>query len=523
MLHDSDITSAVGGIHRRAERQPDAEYVTGTFVDNGIVAQLLNRDHQIVYGRRGTGKTHLLKVLESMLAQDPSTVVCYVDMRMIGSTLQFSDEALPVGARVISLFRDILIEMYNTLLRHAVRTGSAERPEGMEALERFGAVAAEPVLTFSEGTVTTREAAKEARGQGAQGKISFPFGLMAGARSESSQQDEAETTSTVKVTPQDKILFPDLNASLHAALEKAGCKMYLLLDEWSSIPLKVQPYLADFFKRGLLCNPGVTVKIAALEYRSAFLRRTEEGEMTGIEVGSDVTAELDLDDYYVYDRYPDGVAAVFAKMLYSHLSAELVPGYLADFYRSTSGLDLPGLLFTDADAFRHLVRASEGVARDLIVIFTMAYMDARNRSSARIDQAAVARAARKWYDQDKSRNLDDEMRSVLARIIDRVVGEQGRRSFLLPHELERSAPIQRLFDARVLHLMERGFAYPDRPGMRYNIYTLDYGAYVDVLPGCSAGIAGEPPCEDLHALLLANPGEGGPTGSGFVLPETVLG
>ena len=41
--------------------------------------------------------------------------------------------------------------------------------------------------------------------------------------------------------------------------------------------------------------------------------------------------------------------------------------------------------------------------------------------------------------------------------------------------------IQRLFDARVLHHLQRGYADKDNPGIRYNIYTLDYGTYVDLL------------------------------------------
>jgi hypothetical protein len=77
--------------------------------------------------------------------------------------------------------------------------------------------------------------------------------------------------------------------------------------------------------------------------------------------------------------------------------------------------------------------------------------------------------------------LDEELRSVLRKIVEQVIGHRRTRSFLLPRELERHAIIQRLFDARVLHLMRRGYADKDNPGLRYNIYTLDYGTYVDLL------------------------------------------
>lgn len=41
--------------------------------------------------------------------------------------------------------------------------------------------------------------------------------------------------------------------------------------------------------------------------------------------------------------------------------------------------------------------------------------------------------------------------------------------------------VQKLFDARILHQMQRGYADKDNPGIRYNIYTLDYGTYVDLI------------------------------------------
>ena len=50
-------------IAKRAERQDD-DVLQKTFVDFGAVFIALSSiDHQIVFGRRGTGKTHLLTVL----------------------------------------------------------------------------------------------------------------------------------------------------------------------------------------------------------------------------------------------------------------------------------------------------------------------------------------------------------------------------------------------------------------------------------------------------------------------------
>jgi hypothetical protein len=106
---------------------------------------------------------------------------------------------------------------------------------------------------------------------------------------------------------------------------------------------------------------------------------------------------------------------------------------------------------------------------------------AHRKGRDKIERNAVLEAARQWFEQDKERNLDDELRTVLRRITDEVIGNRRARSFLLPRELSTHRLIHRLFDLRVLHLVQRGYADKDKPGVRYNIYTLDYGTYVDLM------------------------------------------
>lgn len=146
-----------------------------------------------------------------------------------------------------------------------------------------------------------------------------------------------------------------------------------------------------------------------------------------------------------------------------------------------NGKGLASKLFTERKVFQELVRASEGVARDLINIFSKAYFVAHRKGRDKIERNAVLEAARQWFEQDKERNLDDELRTVLRRITDEVIGNRKARSFLLPRELSTHRLIHRLFDLRVLHLVQRGYADKDKPGVRYNIYTLDYGTYVDLM------------------------------------------
>ncbi len=164
-----------------------------------------------------------------------------------------------------------------------------------------------------------------------------------------------------------------------------------------------------------------------------------------------------------------------------HLSSELPEGYLGEKHSIVTPRQFSSRLFTERNTSIELARASEGVIRDLINIFTQAYFHAQRRGRGSIDKKAVLESARLWFEQDKAQYLDDHLQEVLRRIVDEVIGKRRARSFLLPRQLERHPTIQRLLDARVLHHMQRGYADKDNPGIRYNIYAIDYGAYVDLI------------------------------------------
>jgi hypothetical protein len=190
----------------------------------------------------------------------------------------------------------------------------------------------------------------------------------------------------------------------------------VLVDEWSSLPPDVQPYLAEFLKRAFFALPEITLKIASLEYRSVFRSQVTSG-LIGFELGADISAGLDIDDYYVFDRNPDRITDAFGDMLVRHLRNELPPNYLESL-GAGDGTQLASKLFTERAVFRELVRASEGVARDLINIFNTAYFAAHRRGRDKIERSAVLEGARQWFEQDKEGNLDATLRDVLRKITD---------------------------------------------------------------------------------------------------------
>jgi len=100
-------------VTRRAEKST-AEYLTRTFVPVEPVPSLLeSSDNQVVYGRRGTGKTHLLKYIAESKKRD-GDIALYIDLRTIGSSGGlYADLSQPLALRATHLLVDLVEELHN--------------------------------------------------------------------------------------------------------------------------------------------------------------------------------------------------------------------------------------------------------------------------------------------------------------------------------------------------------------------------------------------------------------------------
>jgi hypothetical protein len=92
---------------------------------------------------------------------------------------------------------------------------------------------------------------------------------------------------------------------------------------------------------------------------------------------------------------------------------------------------------------------------------------------------ALRKSAKTWYQRDKD-TPNPAATKLLHWIIDEVISHRRSRAFLLERS-ESSPLIDNLFDARVIHLLKRNVSAHDQPGVRYDVYKIDYGCYVDLL------------------------------------------
>ena len=131
---------------------------------------------------------------------------------------------------------------------------------------------------------------------------------------ESTQEGRNLLRETRRGTERLSINFSDVAGALRElAKTLSSRRIWLLLDEWSSVPRDVQPYLGEFLVRCILPLNGFTVKIAAIEQQSTFRTQLTDGSTIGIELGADVGAHIDLDEFMVFEQNEERDFSIRAK------------------------------------------------------------------------------------------------------------------------------------------------------------------------------------------------------------------
>lgn len=109
-LRDQKVAAAINALERRAERQDDDLTLFNTYVDGGVLAELSDKESQVIHGRRGVGKTHLLHFHRHQMSlnQPRSPYLIFSCDRLGSGTASISDDPKIVG-------RNYAFELLNDL------------------------------------------------------------------------------------------------------------------------------------------------------------------------------------------------------------------------------------------------------------------------------------------------------------------------------------------------------------------------------------------------------------------------
>lgn len=466
------------GFTKRAEKATEASLVA-SYVDSAPLFTLLSTENnQIIFGRRGTGKTHALKVLSDHISQERGEIPVFIDMRTVGSNGSiYHDQSRSLAERASVLLTDaissILNEFYSISL---IFIDGHPHPE--EVTRRLD------TLQQAISTVRINGDVGEETTSGSKDKLSSSEKASMSIWPTPSLQSELGRAADTEVSAQQvtkrsgreavHLNFGTIAGALADMVAILGGKrVWFLVDEWSEVPIDLQPYLADLFRRCILPINSLTVKIAAIEHRTNFAILRDRGEYIGMELGADVSADLNLDDFLVFDNSQTKAVEFFGNLVFRHYKSSTEHSAFSSPDSFIAGL------FTQRPVFDEFVRAVEGVPRDALNLIAKVVTKAYGQQIA---MNHVRAGARDWFNQDKAAVIrnDSSLADLLQHIITEVIGNRRARAFLFASK-GRSVGIDKLFDARLLHILTKNVSSKDAPGERYDVYKIDYGCYVDLI------------------------------------------
>jgi len=478
-------TIEVAKLERRIEEATrSTEEGVRRFVEpaSGTLDRAVSRQHHLVFGRRGSGKSSLLRKAAADLTVDRRPMA-FVDLESFKGHA-YPDVLLSVLIKTFSEFAEWL---ETAAIAPANKTSFWSRLFGTKptrpAFDRVQAkslsddlrksVAELRDLLFSEDDVaveaqqsaktTVKASTKDDASIGVQG-VKVGMTDEAGSSSEDGQLLTKKYTTTKLNHLHRHIL--DYQTLFRRMSALSGGDAFLFLDDLYHIRRRDQAQVIDYFHRIGKGN-YLWIKIGTIRHRTQWYINGDPP--IGTKIGDDI-GEIDLD--LTLERYSNTRGFL---------------GKILDTFMIESGVHQDDIL-TDG-AFDRLVLASGGVTRDFLGILRRSILIARERGdTARGPKVGVedVNGAAGEYDSSKreelSRDTLDESQRLeeeFTRIGSFVKDYANANVFLMDKDLPDSemAPIEELVDLRLIHRVKSSLTVGDRPGKKFEAFMLDVSQY----------------------------------------------
>jgi len=459
---------------------------------DGTLIQATSRVHSIVFGRRGSGKSSLLRRAAADLTVDRRPIA-FVDLESFKGH-NYPDVLISVLIQTFSEFEEWLrtaainpstkTSFWNNLFGRAPQRPAFNKKQAENLADKLRKIIDELVkkLNSSDQISVQRIQKNETQNEteaNVSGGLSTPI---AQANSKVNEKinlaSGEETQETFQVN---KIDFLHRHIIEYQDIFREMSKIsdgdsYLFLDDLYYIKRSDQAKLVDYFHRIGKGN-NLWLKIGTVRHRSTWYIK---GDPTyGLKLGDDahdINLDLTLENYSTTKRFLVKILQAFV---------------------NESGLVDLKKIFVD-EAIDRLVLASGGVVRDFLGIFDQSITIAKERIAAsdnsrnermRVGREDVNRATGKYsstkMDEFKTDILSDEEHVSLEDAFKRIklfcLNFAKSNLFLYETVQEKGLEIlQELMDLRLIHKVNPHVTISKRQGKYFEAYILDVSQYSEI-------------------------------------------
>ena len=504
---DTEIISLLSTLKHRAEKSSDLSAYFPSFVPVIDLGLLASRNTQVIYGRNGTGKTHILKCFEEICTHSYKlykVLPVYFDMRTLDISRiapDLSEE--DVVETFFSGFISGCIEQISTFVesienldqRH-VNTWSHLKNKATQSKFRLAQKALRRALdnermreridSYTKSIRTKSDASKGAQAGLDMNLHSADAKLGASASSSTSREEFVEMV----IKASHFVEFGEIRAGIDALVEALDVdQIVILVDEWSQIDGSVQPIFSELIRRTIGTSNKISCKIASLKFQTHFTGIVN-GRRIGLQPGIDITELADLNHIFTFDLDRRAVKHFLLYILIKHLLEEYaLKQYDYDFYYSkkivlgnvTRIFDrLFNHIFESVEAFDYFVRASEGNPRDFLAMVAECCAT-HGAAQLPITLRAVQASVISYFTTTKIANFPNGSASSL-NLFDLVFMKclsNKSKIFSVSKEIDvKSDALRDLWAQRIIHLIDNNYEYFDVETVTvraFAIYAVDYG------------------------------------------------
>jgi hypothetical protein len=447
MLNSQEVNYLKNLIKDSFRVRPNQEPIYIDF--SGNLERLKAKQHQIIFGRRGSGKSCLLVHFKNSIS-DKETLEIYIE----------ADEIKRLG------YPDILTRLLLSIMekikasrnwRQKITLLKSPLNRNIKSLRKLLDQAEERNVKQEENTSSNFSAKGEK-------------GLFSGSYGRSNSVGKLSEFQEKKLDTLERYLS-DYKNSLKDELKRRKLKtVYILLDDFYLIKKDRQPDVVDYLHR-LVRGTEMYLKIGTVKHRTTLVRNDEQ--TIGVVLNQDIEP-INL------DRTLENLVAPtqFLSNLLNSLGAKV-------------GLSNPTIDLFNSQAFEKLVIASGGVPRDFLTILVDAIENAVSQGKNHVTPTNVWKSAISFSYQNKLKDLRVDV-GVDAQSIERIfrdilkfcLVDKKRTSFLISQqeaqvEVNLHELVLQLMDGKLLHIIEPDTsAASNRPG-RYEAYTLDFSLFME--------------------------------------------
>jgi len=466
------------------------------FVDTHQLELLRNPDWQVIFGRRGTGKTFLL----GMLAEEGKRARDVLTINLTAQDFLVS----PVSARVSDHVRahayfQTFLELMLGKLAGAVESWiRAQRVTKARAVARMEDLVLEllqlaedgrPVRAFDsvEWTSTDSEDSHKRRGRDIDARIDIGSNRLGGRitggfgrGSGSSADSERSRIRRGEPVPR----YGEVRQKLGDVVELLDfAQVNIQIDEWSvlddSATTAIQPEFAELLKRTLAGIPRVSVKIATNRYQTRLNNRGSSERYRGLEVDADIFVATNLDRalHGIDDLSSFYETLLFRRMRHVERGLAVFDPYQQD----QPDPEFLLAMFRDRSAFEQLVKGAEGNPRDFLLMFKRLARYVSYKLDSPWTTATVMQIVRESSIEGQDEiEYESVANTLLTGAVKEVVTTTRSRFFaVIRDDFGRfEDALDELLEKRLIHEFPREDLPPETRD-RFRGYLVDYGLWLD--------------------------------------------